>query len=103
MGALKRLVKFGMGAVVGAAVGTAGAGLRAPQSGRELHRKVTMRLNEAKLAGVEAEAAKQEELIRRFRGTVNDPMALEEERARARTEVGTTAQALRASSSNNDL
>jgi gas vesicle protein len=94
MGAMKRLAKFTGGGVVGAAIGSVTATLLAPQSGSELQRKLRDRLMQAKLAGVTAKAEKQEALILRFRGSVNDPNALEEERVRVRTEVAEAVQAV---------
>ena len=79
MGAGKRILKFGGGSVLGAAVGTAVAVLWAPQSGDEMKGRVTDRWRQARLAGAEAQAAKEEELIRKFRAEVSDPEALEEE------------------------
>lgn len=94
MGALKRLVKFIGGGVVGAAVGSAVALLLAPTSGRELQQRTHELIRRAKLAGIEAKAAKEDELIRKFRADVNDPEALEEERLSAREEVAAALQAV---------
>lgn len=80
MGFFKGLVKFGAGSVLGGVSGIAAVVFLAPQSGGELQKKVAARLREAQLAGVQAQAAKEEELIRRFRKTVNDSSALEETR-----------------------
>jgi gas vesicle protein len=87
MGAGKRLVKFGAGGVVGALAGAIGAVLFAPQSGKELQDKVNDRIGRAKVAKAEAKAAKEQELIDRFRLGVQDPDALDEERAQARLEA----------------
>jgi hypothetical protein len=94
MGATKRLLTFAGGGLVGATVGAVVAALIAPQSGNDLQRNLRKRVQLAKVAGVEARAAKEEELIRRFRGRVNDPDALEEERVRARAEVAAAVQAV---------
>ncbi|MEA2511740.1 MAG: hypothetical protein QOJ59_1227 [Thermomicrobiales bacterium] len=94
MGAMKRIVKFTGGGLIGAAVGAVTASLFAPQSGEELQHKVHGRLRQAKLAGAQAKAEKEEELIQRFRNSVNDPNALEEERQRARAEVTAAVQAV---------
>jgi gas vesicle protein len=79
MGAGKRMLKFGGGSLLGAAVGTAVAMLWAPQSGDEMKGRWTDRLRLARLAGAEAQAAKEEELIRKFRADVSDPEALQDE------------------------
>lgn len=76
MSAFGRLVKFGLGGAVGAAVGAAAAFVFAPRSGDELNGKIRQRLADARLAGVEAKAAKEHELIGRFRQVVNDSSAL---------------------------
>jgi gas vesicle protein len=83
MGFFKGLVKFGAGSVLGGVTGIAAVVFFAPQSGGDLQKKVASRLHAAKLAGLEAQAEKEEELIRRFRKTVNDPGALEETRKEA--------------------
>lgn len=79
MGAGKRMLKFGGGSLLGAAVGTAVAMLWAPQSGDEMKGRWTDRLRLARLAGAEAQAAKEEELIQKFRAEVSDPKALQDE------------------------
>lgn len=94
MGAMKRIVKFGAGGLVGAAIGTVAATLFAPQSGSELQRKVHQRLREARVAGAVAQAEKEEELIRRFRGNVDDPSALEEARQQVHQEVAAVVQSI---------
>jgi len=76
MSAFARLARFGFGSAVGAAVGGAAAFLFAPQSGDELGGKVRQRLADARLAGAEAKAAKEHEMIERFRQVVNDGDAL---------------------------
>lgn len=94
MGALKRLVRFTSGGIIGGAVGTVTATLLAPRSGQDLQRQLRHRVQQAKVAGVTAKAQKEEELIHRFRGSVSDPTALEEERLRAREEVASAVQAV---------
>ena len=84
MGAGRRLVRFGGGSLLGAGLGGAAALLFAPGSGDDLRQRIRERLRLAKLAGAEAQAAKTEELVRRFRATVDDPDALAEAAARAR-------------------
>jgi|SRR5579884_1892070 len=86
MGAAKRFLKFGAGGLLGAALGTAVGILFAPQSGDELKGEVADRLREAKLAGDEAKAAKEQELIHKFRLDVGDPDALDEAAAKTRLE-----------------
>ncbi len=76
MSAIGRLVKFGVGGAVGAAVGGAAAFVFAPRSGEELNGKIRQRLAATRLAGAQAKAAKEHELIGRFRQSVNDPSAL---------------------------
>lgn len=87
MSAGKRLLRFGGGSILGAGVGTAVAILLAPRSGEELKGRVRDRLQQAKLDGAEAKAAKEAELIEKFRLDVEDPGALTEEAAQARQDV----------------
>lgn len=94
MGAIRRLAMFGGGGLLGLAVGAAAAYLAAPQSGDELQRKVRARMQEAKLAGIEAERATQEELIHRYRMGVGDPGALEDVREQVRVEASQAAAAI---------
>lgn len=76
MAAGRRIVGFGTGGVLGAALGGVVAYLFAPQSGKELTEKVQGRLDEMRIAGAQAKLEKQRELIGRFRETVEDPTAL---------------------------
>ncbi len=94
MGAGKRIVKFGSGGLLGAAVGTAVAILWAPQSGDELKGRLADRLRRARLAGAEAKAAKEDELIRKFRSEVDDPAALRDEEAKVRVEAAEAVAAV---------
>ena len=94
MGAGKRIVKFGSGGLLGAAVGTAVAILWAPQSGDELKGRLADRLRQARLAGAEAKAAKEDELIRKFRSEVDDPAALRDEEAKVRVEAAAAVAAV---------
>jgi gas vesicle protein len=87
------MLKFGAGGLVGATIGALSAALFAPQSGPELQAKVSDRIREAKIARDEAQAAKESELIARFRHEVNDPDALVEEQAESQI---TTASRLSA-------
>ena len=94
MGTGKRLVKLGSGGLLGAAVGTAVAILWAPQSGDELKGRIADRVRRARLAGAEAKAAKEDELIRKYRAEVEDPDALREEEAKARVEASQAVAAI---------
>jgi gas vesicle protein len=78
MGVLSRAFKFALGAAAGAGVGATAALLLAPESGQDLQRKLRERIRAARLAGEEAKAKKEAELIRKFRGEVSDPGALRE-------------------------
>ena len=94
MGAIKRLVRFTGGSLLGGAVGTVTAALLAPHSGRDFQHRLRERVQRAKLAGATAKADKEDELITRFRGSVDDQTALEEERARSREEVAQAVKAI---------
>ncbi len=96
MGAGKRLVRFGSGGVLGAGIGAAAAMLFAPQSGDEMTGRLLDRLRQARLAGAEAKAAKEDELIRKFRAGVNDPDALQEEETKSRLEAAEAVNAVAA-------
>ena len=96
MGATRRLVRFGTGSLVGAGLGSAAALLLAPASGDSLRQRLRSRLAHARLAGVEAEAAKTSELVRKFRERVNDPSALSAEESAARLKVDQMAVLVRA-------
>lgn len=93
MGAGNRLLKFGSGGLLGAGVGTVVAVLWAPQSGEELKGRLADRLSRTRLAGAQAKAEKEDELIRKFRDEVDDPEALQDEEAKVRLEA---AQAIAA-------
>ena len=94
MGTGKRLLKFGSGGLLGAAVGTAVAILWAPQSGDELKGRLADLRRRTRLAGAEAKAAKEDELIRKFRGEVDDPEALRDEEAKVRVEAAEAVAAV---------
>lgn len=96
MGAGKRLVRFGSGSVLGAGIGAAAAILFAPQSGDEMTGRFLDRIRQARLAGAEAKAAKEDELIRKFRAGVNDPGALQKEETKARLEAAEAVNAVAA-------
>ena len=79
MSAVGKIVKFGLGSLIGAGIGAAVGALTAPEDGESFQASLRRRLQEAKLAGERAQAAKQTELIQRFRAEVSDPDALDEE------------------------
>jgi gas vesicle protein len=78
MGAIKKISKFGLGGLIGSAVGVVGGMLLAPESGEATQQKVRERIRDAKLAGVEAQASKERELIDRYRNETNNRGALTE-------------------------
>lgn len=94
MSAGKRLVTFVSGSLLGAAVGTATAVLWAPRGGTELRGRILDRIRQAQLAGAEAKAAKEDELIQKFRQEVEDPNALRDEEARLRVEAAQAVAAI---------
>jgi hypothetical protein len=91
MALIGRIGAFVAGGLFGAGVGAGIAMLVAPQSGNELVDEVERRVDQAKLAGLEAQARTEEELIRRFRAETGDPNALRDQETMTR--VG-TAQAI---------
>ena len=88
---IKRLGSFIAGGLLGAGVGAAVAMVVAPQSGDEFVEGVERRVDQAKRAGLEAQARTEEELIRRFRAETGDPEALRDQETLTRVE---TAQAI---------
>jgi hypothetical protein len=66
----------------------------APQSGEELKGRISDRLRQARLAGAEAKAAKEADLIRKFRAEVEDPDALEDEAAKMQIEAAEAVAAI---------
>src|SRR5262245_39591183 len=86
-----RIASFLAGGLFGAVVGAAAGMLAAPQSGEQLRRDLEQRVDQAKVAGLEAQTRTEEELIRRFRAETNDPDALRDEETQMRVE---TAQAI---------
>lgn len=78
MSLIGRAFKFTLGAAVGAGIGAAVGLLTAPESGSDLQRDLRDRVRRAKVDGLDAQLAKQSELIRRYRAEVNDPEALRE-------------------------
>lgn len=97
MSAARKLVRFVGGGLLGASLGGALAVLFAPDSGEDLRRGLRERLHLARVAGAEAQAAKTAELVRRFRGTVDDPSALTETEAEAHEKVALAVSDLTAS------
>lgn len=86
MGALSGLVRFGKGGVLGAAIGAAAGLLLAPGSGKETRSALAERIQRTRMAGVDAKADVEQDLIQRFRGKVNDTAALSEEEFRSKNE-----------------
>jgi gas vesicle protein len=91
---MKRWLKFGGGGLVGAAIGAVVGTLWAPRRGDELKNQLLHRLQRARLAGIEAKAATEEALIRRYRASVEDPSALRDEEMRVRMETARAVAAL---------
>ena len=91
MTVLGRIASFIAGGLLGAGVGAAVAMLVAPQRGDEFREEIEQRVDRVKVAGLEAQARTEEELIRRFRTETADPEALRDYETQARIE---TAQAI---------
>lgn len=89
-----RVLKFGSGGVLGAAVGTAVAILWAPQSGDELKGRLADLRSRARLSGAQAKAETEDRLIRKFRDEVEDPAALRDEEAKVRVEAAAAVAAV---------
>jgi gas vesicle protein len=87
MGVLGRLGAFIGGGLLGAGVGAAIALLNAPQAGDDLRKDVARRVDLVKMAGVEAQARTEEEMIRHFRAQVNDPGALRDDETQLKVEA----------------
>ena len=83
MGAMKRVVSFGAGGVLGALVGAAVAQALAPQSGEDLKRRIRGQLDTLKAIGDEAQARTEAELIDKYRADTDAPMALQADAQRA--------------------
>jgi gas vesicle protein len=86
MGLFSGIAKFGKGSVLGAALGTAAGLLFAPGTGAETRAALADRIQRTRLAGADAKASTEQELISRFRGTVHDPVALKAEEAESQQE-----------------
>jgi gas vesicle protein len=91
MGFLGRIGSFLVGGALGAGVGAAIAVMTAPQNGDQFRQGVERKIDQVKVAGLEAQARTEEDLIRRFRMETNDPSALRDAEAQVRVE---TAQAI---------
>ena len=91
MGVFGRIGSFIAGGALGAGVGAAVAMLAAPRSGEDLVNTVERRIDQVKLAGLEAQARTEEDLIRRFRAETGDADALRAQETLTRVE---TAQAI---------
>jgi gas vesicle protein len=79
MEAVKRIFKFGMGGAVGAAIGAGVAAFLAPKRGEEIQADTQSFINTVKTEGDAAKAAKEREMMNRFRSQVNDPTAFTEQ------------------------
>jgi gas vesicle protein len=86
MGFFSGIAKFTKGGLFGAAVGAAAALLIAPGTGEETRNALADRIQRTRLAGADAKAATEQQLISRFRGEVNDPVALKTEETVSREE-----------------
>ena len=87
MGILGRLGAFIGGGLLGAGVGAAIAVLNAPQAGDDLRKNVVRRVDLVKMAGVEAQARTEEDMIRHFRAQVSDPNALRDDETQLKVEA----------------
>jgi gas vesicle protein len=87
MGVLGRIGAFLGGGLLGAGIGAVIATLVAPQSGDDLRREVDRRVDQVKVAGLEAQVRTEEELIRKFRAETGDPSALRDDETARRIEA----------------
>lgn len=87
MGVLGRIASFIAGGLLGAGVGAVVATLTAPQSGEKFRGDLERRVDQVKVAGLEAQARTEEEMIRRFRAETGDPTALRDEETQVRVEA----------------
>lgn len=76
MDAIKRVVKFGLGGALGAAIGIGVASLLAPQRGEELQRTSRRFIEEVKAEGDRAQRETEARLKEKYRIQVNDNTAL---------------------------
>lgn len=93
MGSGTRFLKFATGGLVGFVGGVTGAVLLAPKSGSETRRGIEQRVQDAKIAGIEAQAAVEQDLIAKYRAETGMPAALASDAAKLRLE---RTEALRA-------
>lgn len=84
MGVLGRIGAFIAGGAIGAGVGAVIGVLNAPQSGDEFRESVDRKIDQARLAGLEAQVRTEEELIRRFREDTGDATALRDTETQSR-------------------
>lgn len=96
MGAVKRISKFGLGGLIGSAVGIASGLLLAPESGPETQKKVRERIRVAKIAGAEAQASKERELIDRYRAETNNQQALTKAEAASKQKLDSSLEQITA-------
>lgn len=87
MGVLGRIGSFIAGGLLGAGVGAAVGLLTAPQSGDRFRGDIERRIDQVKVAGVEAQARTEEEMIRRFRAETGDPTALRDAETQIRVDA----------------
>lgn len=76
MDAIKRMLKFGLGGALGAAIGVGVASLLAPQRGEELQRSSRRFIDEVKAEGDRAQRETEARLKEKFRVQVGDSTAL---------------------------
>lgn len=79
MEAIKRVFKFGMGGVLGAAIGAGVAALTAPKRGEEFRKESLALVEQVKSEGEAAKRAKEQEMMNRFRSQVHDSSAFTEQ------------------------
>ncbi len=77
MAAGKRLLAFGGGSLLGAAIGAAVAGMLAPQRGEELQQRTRSFVDDVRSEGDRAAEETRQALTARFQARVNDPNALQ--------------------------
>jgi gas vesicle protein len=78
MEAIKRVFKFSVGGAFGAAIGAGVAAFLAPQRGEDLQAASKSLVDQVKADGEAAKAAKEQEMMNRFRSQVNDNTAFTE-------------------------
>lgn len=78
MDAIKRVFKFSVGSMLGAAIGAGVAVLTAPRRGEELQTTTRTLVDQVKADGEAAKRAKEQEMMNRFRSQVSDNTAFTE-------------------------